>query len=979
VAISGRSLGTNLAGIAQWSTQDPFLDYFKSARLWIPQKFDVWDTQEQALLNLDQNGWLRSFPNPGSSAQFTQVSTVFLPFGEAARPGRYIIQYDGVGNISYGLGGVKLAAESTPGRDVVQLVTMNGTPTIVSDANQQPILLQINSTDPNNYLRNIRIYHEDDLALVESGQIFRPEFLQNIKEYGGLRFMDWMITNYIKSSEWQQRPRVDQATWAGDGVPVEVMVELANTTGSNPWFTMPHLASDDYIRQFATYVRDNLDPSLVAYVEFSNEVWNWQFEQTGWAYNQGIANLKDANGNPPTAPNIQWYGVRASQTADIWREVFNQKPAAPSLKTVFATQSAWLGLEGYALDAPNWVARGNRPPKESFDVYAIAPYFGNEFGLPDNQATVRQWAQEGEAGLVKAFNHLRNGNGGLVGARSVNQIVPELTYHKSVATANGMELAAYEGGQHLVGVLGVENDPIIQDFFQRLNNDPRMGQLYTDYFTLWKQSGGNLFANFSDVVAPSKWGQWGNLDRWNQASSPRQDAVLNFIRDNPRWWEDGTPNQTVGQYNRAPLATSNITLAGGLDSDTLIGGVGDDTILGNAGNDTLIGQSGNDSLEGGIGVDNLQGQDGNDRLVGGDGDDSILGNVGNDTLQGNNGIDYVFGDFGIDSLLGGIGGDYLDGGADPDTLIGNEDSDTLLGGADNDSLDGGATADYLLGQDGNDTLLGSDGNDTIVGGAGADSVLGGNDADLVMGGDDADTLSGGAGNDAINGEAGNDSLLGGDGDDYILGSLGGDILLGEAGLDTLLGGTEGDYLDGGVDNDVLFGELGNDTLIGVTGNDFLIAGDGLDSLDGGEGNDLLIGEAGNDTLAGGSESDYLSGGAGADEFIFGAPGLPFFAHGIDTVSDFSTDDRLVLNRGTFSVLTSIAGSGFSAANEFAVVTTDAAAETSAAFIVYNSTTGSLFYNPNGTAASFGNGGNGGMFIKLNSNPSLSASSFTLKG
>jgi hypothetical protein len=46
------------------------------------------------------------------------------------------------------------------------------------------------------------------------------------------------------------------------------MVELANKTGSNPWFKMPHDATDDYIQKFATYVCNHLDPRLIASVEY---------------------------------------------------------------------------------------------------------------------------------------------------------------------------------------------------------------------------------------------------------------------------------------------------------------------------------------------------------------------------------------------------------------------------------------------------------------------------------------------------------------------------------------------------------------------------------------------------------------------------------------------------------------------------------------------------------------------------------------
>ncbi len=60
----------------------------------------------------------------------------------------------------------------------------------------------------------------------------------------------------------------------GMGMPVEVMVKLANKLNVDPWFCLPHLCTDDYVTQFATYVRDHLNSNLVAYYELSNEVWN---------------------------------------------------------------------------------------------------------------------------------------------------------------------------------------------------------------------------------------------------------------------------------------------------------------------------------------------------------------------------------------------------------------------------------------------------------------------------------------------------------------------------------------------------------------------------------------------------------------------------------------------------------------------------------------------------------------------------------
>ena len=61
------------------------------------------------------------------------------------------------------------------------------------------------------------------------------------------------------------------------GVAVEHMVQLANITEIDPWFCIPTRASDDYVTQLATLIRDSLDTSLTAHIEYGNEVWNGSF------------------------------------------------------------------------------------------------------------------------------------------------------------------------------------------------------------------------------------------------------------------------------------------------------------------------------------------------------------------------------------------------------------------------------------------------------------------------------------------------------------------------------------------------------------------------------------------------------------------------------------------------------------------------------------------------------------------------------
>ncbi|NJN87474.1 MAG: hypothetical protein HC881_15655 [Leptolyngbyaceae cyanobacterium SL_7_1] len=153
---------------------------------------------------------------------------------------------------------------------------------------------------------------------------------------------------------------------------------------------------------------------------------------------------------------------------------------------------------------------------------------------------------------------------------------------------------------------------------------------------------------------------------------------------------------------------------------------------------------------------------------------------------------------------------------------------------------------------------------------------------------------------------------------------------------------------------------------------------GNDVLDGGAGKDLLVGDSGNDVLVGGLGDDTLVGGAGADQFSF-QTGRSFDAGaGVDRIVDFQRQDKIVLSKTTFTALTSSNGKGFSLGSEFAIVTTNAAAATSAAVIVYNRTTGSLFYNANAAEVGLGSGNLFATLTQIQTPPLVTAQNFTIK-
>ena len=63
------------------------------------------------------------------------------------------------------------------------------------------------------------------------------------------------------------------------------------------------------------------------------------------------------------------------------------------------------------------------------------------------------------------------------------------------------------------------------------NRHPRMQQLYERYFHHWFEMGGGVFANFSFIGNPSKWGSWGVLEYQDQPinEAPKYLALRNLI------------------------------------------------------------------------------------------------------------------------------------------------------------------------------------------------------------------------------------------------------------------------------------------------------------------------------------------------------------------------------------------------------------------------------------------------------------------
>ena len=503
--VTNANLSVGLAGVNDWSVQQPFLNVMKTARVWTGHKPGQWGGVEYDALVargvLDAQGWPKTIP-PDVTGLSTLILTD-LPPDAGFVAGRYVLTYAGKGTLL--VEGRAQNVVSKPGRVLFDFVPGEG-----------GVILTLTATDTVDPVRDMVVVRADRVDMLASGKIFNPDWTDRVRGVVGVRFMDWMATNNATLATIAERPTPTDFTWARNGVPVEVMVALANDLQADPWFTMPHLSDDALVRFYADYVRDNLDADLQAWVEFSNEVWNWQFAQARWAEGQGKARW----GQDQTW--VQYYGLRAAEVADIWTTSFGDQARARLVRVV-ATQTGWQGLEAQILDAPLLVAEGRKPPVASFDAYAVTGYFSALLGSDEKVAMVRDWLAQGrDEAVAKAVAELRDGSVSGDATDSLQQVLGQvLPYQAGVAKARGLRLVMYEGGTHVVGYGAQVDDAGVTDFFNHLNYTPEMGLLYSELLQGWAGLTDAPFNAFVDVYRPGKWGSWG--------------ALRHLGDDNPRW------------------------------------------------------------------------------------------------------------------------------------------------------------------------------------------------------------------------------------------------------------------------------------------------------------------------------------------------------------------------------------------------------------------------------------------------------------
>jgi hypothetical protein len=450
-------VGMNLRPIAAFERAWVFADAMKMSTEWAyeesgpipPTRRKLGGgaaTHARDILLLGPEGW----PLPASGrAVYCQL---FVGMRGRIPAGDYVCTWKGKGTLE--LQGEVGIVSQAPGRIVATFDGVNG---------GQPGI-RLSGVDLSDPIRDIHLWMP---GLEGSCQSFHPLFLERLRPFSVLRFYPWMKV-YSCTGRWAKRSTLTTARQGNpEGVALEYMVELCNELHADPWFCIPHRADDDYVRHFATMVRDSLHHDRKVYVEFSNETWNTDFP-AGKEYRQEA--LKRG------VPAMELVAERTAQVFDIWQEVFGAQK-----DRVIRVAAAQLHNPGIA----NTLCRALNG---KFDAIAVAPYFGARADRDpvDSTTSAEQLLVVSRANLDSA-------------------ILPRIVDHKNLADAFSAQLGrhiallTYEGGQTIVarspgGGLGVDASLACQDM-------PAMFDLYRSLIEGGQASGLELFVGY-DFCGP---------------------------------------------------------------------------------------------------------------------------------------------------------------------------------------------------------------------------------------------------------------------------------------------------------------------------------------------------------------------------------------------------------------------------------------------------------------------------------------------
>lgn len=481
-------LGTNLAALGGESADWVFVDAFKQSTPWVSMSGRS-GKKDNRKLDVDDEGWVRQLlPDQSAATRFPTMAG-----------GTLVVLYEGRGKLVFE--GATVESDQ-PGRFTI--ITKR-------DSEVQLVIATSNPADP---VRQIRVVPPAFEATYEA-QVFHPMFLRRLSRFKVLRMGGWGRVDESALVRWSDRPLRTHATQASSlGVAYEYMIMLANELRADLWINVPHLANDEYLTSLGELLRDNLEPELKVYLEYSNELYGAPEHSAAAAYVNKQAKSLDPD------PNLARAKYAARRSVALWQRM---EPVLDRGRTVRVLSGRLASNE--ELEA----LLSFEKAYEQADALAVNPRFGAELGRLEFADAVES------NDLDWLLSQLDND--------SLPEVLGQVRRAAEVAKKYGVALVAASGGQGLVADIELRSRATLNERFDAANRNPRMGALYGALLDGWQKYGGELFVHQGLTTPFGKYGRFGALELQDQSEerAPKFQALLAFADNHPRWWREVSP------------------------------------------------------------------------------------------------------------------------------------------------------------------------------------------------------------------------------------------------------------------------------------------------------------------------------------------------------------------------------------------------------------------------------------------------------
>ncbi|GCE10592.1 carbohydrate-binding protein [Tengunoibacter tsumagoiensis] len=519
-------------GINMGAQFDMFTDVMKTTGPWS----DIGDSNNAPT---DANGWP------------TQDAQVYIWQGATKMDGTYKIIFNGQATLSNGLNYGQFSNQQYNAATNTTTVDM-----VVTDTGFENFQLTFKNTQrtassaTNTGVTNVQVFRpisEGSSTTFDPSTIFTPWIESAVAPYSYMRFMSG--TNWNTSVNWSDRTTVNYATqmktfpgesgFEGNQMAFEYMVKLANDTNEDLYVNVPDKVTDDYITKLAqltlygsdgtnpyTSAQSNpvwapLNPSHHLYVEYTNEAWNFQFQQAHDMDTNatleacGVTSFSSCpNPIPTTSPinydgasnedvlRFRYYAQQAAHVSTIFRSVYGDSAMGSRVRPLLFWQ--YDNLNNTALA----------------ELQFINDYYNNADGVQHvSTPHAPSYFFWGGGGAV--YYNSNNDNAGSTDG-IFNAGIPSNDYQKTLnieaywTHAYGLHTVAYEGGW----AVGGDGATTAQN---QAKDDPRAKQSMLDSFNDFARSGGDLYT-------VGTYGQWN--DTRNATSEPLVQAVATINASN---------------------------------------------------------------------------------------------------------------------------------------------------------------------------------------------------------------------------------------------------------------------------------------------------------------------------------------------------------------------------------------------------------------------------------------------------------------